>query len=206
MKVRDAQRFHSKSYANRCGGIGCKRLCGAGTVVLNKQSTALNIAATWVFPLAIFLGLPWESYHDKKIRRTLGALLNWLGSPQTALTATVWNYRQTRQCRRRVAAAGMTQDKAWIDAHYGLSCLNQHSIDSDLGPPGDGLLETLTYALFRPLSEFNNANAMSRNLQEEEIDLTKELLSELTFHDSLFDQSHLSHATFLWCEGAKKRG
>lgn len=200
----------------------------------------MNIAATWVFPLAILLGLPFESYHRKKVRKTLAAVSNWLGSPQTALTAAIWNFRQTRDCHRRVRDAGMV--RVWADSYYVLSCFNQFELRLDSRPVAvehlDGevvreeplpdqlvLLQTLVYGLFRPLSRVSvgridlprngnpaipgaielqdlragahrqppqaNGNAVPRLsqeqqrsltiIEEQEIQLTTELLSALAF-------------------------
>ncbi|KAK3323067.1 hypothetical protein B0H66DRAFT_621255 [Apodospora peruviana] len=148
---------------------GCNRLCGSSTVVWNTRPTALNIVATWVFPLSILLGLPFESYHRKKVRRTLAAVSYWLGSPQTSLTAAVWNFRQTRDCHRRVRDASMS--RIWADSYYVLSCFNQFELG--LEEPKKQLpifLRTLVYALFRPLAS-----------RQQEIKLVTELLSALAF-------------------------
>ncbi|KAK3357938.1 hypothetical protein B0T25DRAFT_174432 [Lasiosphaeria hispida] len=128
---------------------GCTTLCPQPTIQWNTPQTALNIAATWIFPLAVLLGLPFEPHHTRKIRRTPGAISNRLGSPQTALTAAVWNFRQTRDCHRRVRDADMNW--VWTDAYYILSCLDQFELG--LGDDGrEEMVGMLMYGLFRPLS------------------------------------------------------
>ncbi|KAM7189190.1 hypothetical protein V8F33_010192 [Rhypophila sp. PSN 637] len=68
---------------------GCVAICGS-EVELQDPRDALSMVATWIFPLAIVLSLPYEAFHRRKFIRTLGATVNWLGSPQTALTATIF--------------------------------------------------------------------------------------------------------------------
>ncbi|KAM7219123.1 hypothetical protein V8F06_005561 [Rhypophila decipiens] len=151
---------------------GCKRICGESTIVFNKTTSIVGILATWVFPLAILLGLPFESHHRHRIRRTLSAIGTWLGTPQTALTASIWNFRSTRECYRRARDAGLRQ-ASWVDAYYLLSCFNQFELKVGsrgdqvrqmIGPEHGGdvnvdrltdeeiFLQTLVYGLFRPLS------------------------------------------------------
>jgi hypothetical protein len=71
-------------------GAGCKKIC-AEHIALKDPQSAMTIAATWIFPLAILLSLHFES----GTRATLAAISNWLGSSQTALTATLFNVVQT---------------------------------------------------------------------------------------------------------------
>uniref|UniRef100_A0A0D2XL35 Uncharacterized protein n=1 Tax=Fusarium oxysporum (strain Fo5176) TaxID=660025 RepID=A0A0D2XL35_FUSOF len=82
---------------------GCEAICG-NPVATYDAPEALSLAANWIFPLAILLNLPYESLHERKISKTLVAVLNWLGSPQTALTATIFNFRQLRESHRRFMA------------------------------------------------------------------------------------------------------
>lgn len=93
---------------------------------------------------------------------------NWLGSPQTSLTATIFNFRQISECQRRVVAAvqsgeegrvagkscrggGTISSSTTCDVYFILSCMNQFEI-----PPAPQLrrkfLEVLIYGLFRPLT------------------------------------------------------
>lgn len=108
------------------------------------------MVATWIFPLAIVLSLPYEAFHDRdKIPRTIGATINWLGSPQTALTATIHNFRQIREAHRRTIRRGRYAE--WNDALYVLTCLNQYEITK----ASDDHLKTLLYGLFRPTVDDN---------------------------------------------------
>ncbi|KAK0741302.1 hypothetical protein B0T18DRAFT_440629 [Schizothecium vesticola] len=127
---------------------GCVALCGPDAQ-LQEPRAALSMVATWIFPLAIALSLPYEQFHNgKKIRRTIAATVNWLGSPQTALTATIHNFRQIREAHRRTTQRRRPSDPTaeWEDALYVLTCLNQYEI-SDISSEH---LATLLYGLFRP--------------------------------------------------------
>jgi hypothetical protein len=108
------------------------------------------MVTTWIFPLAIVLSLPYESLHNSKFRRTATAILNWLGSPQTALTATVFNFRQIREAHRRALVEINNKSKTWNDMYYVLSCLNQFGIPHS-GEERITFLQTLVYALFCPV-------------------------------------------------------
>jgi hypothetical protein len=128
---------------------GCVELCGDKTQ-MNTPESALNMAATWIFPLSILFCLPYESLHTKKWRETMSAVSSWLGSPQTALAATIFNFDQIRICHRQ---AKRLRRNGADDAYYVLSCFNQFQLPkTDGGTQGeDPFLETLVYGLFRPL-------------------------------------------------------
>lgn len=105
---------------------GCVALCGA-EAQLQEPRTALSMVATWIFPLAIVLSLLYDTFHWKdKIIRTIGAAVNWLGSPQTALTATIQNFLQIREVNRRATGRLGPGERwaEWNDALYVLTCLN----------------------------------------------------------------------------------
>ncbi|KAB5560223.1 hypothetical protein GE09DRAFT_962289 [Coniochaeta sp. 2T2.1] len=130
---------------------GCTSICGS-KIELNTAPTSLNIAATWIFPLAILLSLPYDSLHRKKYRKSLEAMSNWLGSPQTSLTATIFNFRQISECQRRVSrgGSGTIRSSTTCDVYFILSCMNQFELPS--APQlRRRFLEVLVYGLFRPL-------------------------------------------------------
>jgi hypothetical protein len=146
---------------------GCTTICG-NKVELNTAPTSLNIAATWIFPLAILLSLPYDSLHRKKYRKSLEALSNWLGSPQTSLTATIFNFRQLSECQRRVVAAvrsgqegrvagksrrgsGTIHSSTTCDVYFILACMNQFELPST-PELRRHFLEVLVYGLVRPLT------------------------------------------------------
>ncbi|OIW31119.1 hypothetical protein CONLIGDRAFT_614585 [Coniochaeta ligniaria NRRL 30616] len=137
---------------------GCTAICG-NKVELNTAPTSLNIAATWVFPLAILLSLPYDSLHRKKYRKSLEAMSNWLGSPQTALTATIFNFRQISECQRRVSrrGSGTISSSTTCDVYFILSCMNQFELPST-PQLRRRFLEVLIYGLFRPLSAGGSAD------------------------------------------------
>jgi hypothetical protein len=126
-------------------------VCGKSLRGTSARST-IELAITWILPFGIFLNLPYDSIHVRKFRTTFGAISNWLGSPQTALTATIFNVTQIRACHRQAKGMG----REWDDAYYVLSCLNQFDIPLR-GPkalPPD-FYNALVFGLFRPLSNAN---------------------------------------------------
>ncbi|KAF4467683.1 hypothetical protein FALBO_5443 [Fusarium albosuccineum] len=127
---------------------GCLEICENRTDLVSTRST-LEMVATWIFPLAIVFNLPYDSIHTRKIWRTIKAVLNWTGSPQTALTHTIWNVRQIRHCHRM---AKSKQNGLWSDAFYVLSCLGQFDITFDDDNLDETFYNALVYGLFRPLS------------------------------------------------------
>ncbi|KAK4445968.1 hypothetical protein QBC34DRAFT_497138 [Podospora aff. communis PSN243] len=175
---------------------GCRAICGSHTQ-LAEPAGALSLTATWVFPLAIIFSLPYEAHRDHKFQNTLKAVLNWLGSAPTALTAILWNVGQIRRCRRRAAG----HDDVIRDAFYVLSCFNQFDLDFLDTPYGGGedgergidrtlLFKTLIYGLFRPRAFVSSD--VKRQLTEKrpagladhdplDILLTRDLLTELAF-------------------------
>jgi hypothetical protein len=149
----------------------------------------MGIATTsnWIFPLNILLTLPFESCHRHKVRRTLAAVSFWLGSPQTALTAAVWNFRQTRRAYRRAREANSDRSD-WMDALFIITVFNQ--FDLKLGKNDQRrreLLEALMYGLFQPLSNDRDGDGDGVHLaticqhHPTEIQMTRELLATLAF-------------------------
>jgi hypothetical protein len=122
------------------------------------------MVATWIFPLAIVLSLPYESLHRFKFRGTAVAVLNWLGSPQTALTATIFNFRQIREAYRR--SKEQDRDPIWNDVYYVITCLNQFKIPDD----DRTFFQTLVYGLCCPAIA---------NRDDEDAELTRDLLSAM---------------------------
>ena len=145
---------------------------------MHTPKDALNIVATWIFPLAIFFSLPYESLHLKKLHGTLSAVSNWLGSPPTAMTATIFNFDQIRKCHRR--STGSTE---WEDSYYVLSCFNQFSLpmQADEDKPNDEkklndkFIKTLVYGLFRP----RKVDADEGHDMKDDIEYTRQLLAML---------------------------
>lgn len=152
---------------------GCEAICG-NPVATYDAPEALSLAANWIFPLAILLNLPYESLHERKISKTLVAVLNWLGSPQTALTATIFNFRQLRESHRRVQRrVNAAQSHLYSAAYFVMCCMNQYdglALVENNGDPAH-MLNILVYGLFRPLS----------GDQSPDVDLTRQLLVTLAF-------------------------
>ncbi|KAK0614395.1 hypothetical protein B0T14DRAFT_539890 [Immersiella caudata] len=147
---------------------GCRKLC---STEMNSPKAVLTITTTWIFPLAILFGLPYDSLHYKKFRGTVSALSNWLGSPQTAITSTIFNFDQIRKCHR-LASKGTPED-----TYYVLSCFNQFTIPMQGSGPevNEQFVTTLIYGLFRPLRD-GPQNFDQKNI---DIEYTKQLLALL---------------------------
>jgi hypothetical protein len=171
---------------------GCNDICSPSTQ-LNLPTTALGLITTWVFPLAILLSLPYESLHKNRFQGTAIATLNWLGTPQTSLTATIYNFQLIKDCLRRAKERNF--DPTWTDLLYILSVFNQYDVPSS-GSAQVQFLEALIYGLYRPVSR-NEANTNT-----DEIALTQELLSELAYQLRMLRRRAViptmaSHAVFL---------
>jgi hypothetical protein len=129
--------------------------------------SALGTVANWIFPLAIVLSLPYESLRRFKFRNTIAAVLNWLGSPATALTATIFNFSQIREAHRRSKEHG--RDEIWTDLYYIVTCLNQFKIPQAI-EENRLWFKSLSYGLFCPVVASDG---------EEDAQLLRELLSAL---------------------------
>lgn len=170
---------------------GCKAICNDPTDWYWDQNPTLSlgIISNWVLPiLGLLVMLPYDSLHRRNARapwyhgrvaRTLGALLNWLGSPQTALTATLFNIHQIRKCYLETNPAGVAADSnqqpAKKDAYYVLSALGQFRF-RDPDRPDERLLGALVYGLFRPVME----GTREEDAAEARVK-AKELLQEMAF-------------------------
>ncbi|KAK3684191.1 hypothetical protein B0T22DRAFT_271380 [Podospora appendiculata] len=184
---------------------GCREVCGnpIDWYLTEQAQTSVSIVANWVLPiLALIASLPFDSLHGRtptskwhqgRVLQTTKTLLNWLGSPPTALTATLHNIHQMRQCKRFVFFKGGTHEMASNahtkrNAYYVLSCVNQF----ELPPAPDGahaaLVENLVYGLFRPMEDTRLPPPRRRQEGTEEDKrrkraalLTRELLEALAF-------------------------
>jgi hypothetical protein len=153
----------------------------------------LGIVSNWILPiLALLAALPYDSLHGRigneplhqsRVLKTLGALNNWIGSPQTAMTATLFNLHQMRKCLRETIAFGSgivsgteTYSAEKMNAYYVLSCVGQFRL------PGIGeaeFLSALSYGLFRPMVALNQAEPATGNARAQE--WTEQLLEEMAF-------------------------
>ena len=114
----------------------------------------MSSIANWIFPLSILLNLPYESLHSQKVSKTLTTLLNWLGSPQTALTATIFNFRQIRKAHRRLFQVPNTnRTHLHSAAFFVLCCINQFDgLALQQGGRPRRMLRLVVQGLVRPLS------------------------------------------------------
>jgi hypothetical protein len=125
----------------------------------------LGIVSNWIIPiLALLAALPYDSLHRRndgafwyqgRVMKTMGALVNWIGSPQTALTATLFNIHQIRKCFHATEASGegVSGDRDLqplkTHAYYVLCCIGQFKlkeVDAEF-------LRVLTYGLFMPICD-----------------------------------------------------
>lgn len=133
---------------------GCVALCNRDNdkAQLAELTFALNMVTTWIFPLAIVLSLPYDSLHSDRFIGTATALLNWLGSPQTALTATIFIFQQIRKAHQWAKHSLRREDRPlWEDVYYVISCLNQFDVTSHVSSNNGDLFQVLVYGLFRPI-------------------------------------------------------
>lgn len=145
---------------------GCKAICEDPIDPIDwywtsDTSLTLGIISNWVLPIiALLAALPFDTQSGgttkdrtkarfTAARNTAAAVYNWLGSPQTALTATFFNIHQMRKCLDAARLSGNgALDK---DAYYVLCCIGQFELPAD----DEGLtcfLESLAYGLFKPTS------------------------------------------------------
>ncbi|KAK3360564.1 hypothetical protein B0T25DRAFT_496507 [Lasiosphaeria hispida] len=155
---------------------GCLAICG-NPIAFYEPQRALSLASNWIFPLAILLNLPWESLHRQKLSKTLVTALNWLGSPQTALTAIIFNFHQLRDAYRRTPVNSFLWH-LYSAAYYVLYCVDQFDGLTLVNADAAGAsarpapaLEVLMYGLFRPLSKD----------PDPDVRLTNQLLVTLAF-------------------------
>lgn len=150
--------------------------------------TAFAILTTWVLPvIALFSSLPFDSSPSKRKRRFVEAFTNWIGSPQAALTSTMFNIHIIRECNKRAAGSPLI----YRDVYYVLSCINQyvypsyvekqvkrHRYLSETTTQLRALQRTrdevLLYGLFRPLNQSIKGCPEEHDLLE-----TKKLISNL---------------------------
>lgn len=148
---------------------GCQAVCKDPTdwYWTQNPTLALGIISNWVLPIiASLAALPYDSVHKRarsqpwyrgRVIRTMAALLNWLGSPQTALTATIFNIHQTRKCLQGVGELDFNDNMLQSykrDAYYILSAIGQFKLQ-DPDNPDQRFITALVYGLFRPLTVDN---------------------------------------------------
>ncbi|KAK1749887.1 hypothetical protein QBC47DRAFT_354353 [Echria macrotheca] len=127
---------------------GCKAICEDPVDWYwdSDPDMTLGIISNWILPIiALLAALPYDSGRGglRHVVRTLAEVRNWLGSPQTALTATFFSIHQMRRCRARARTVNQK------DAYYVLYCIGQFELPLD----SNCFLEALSYGLFRPIYE-----------------------------------------------------
>jgi hypothetical protein len=162
-------------------------------------TATLGIVSNWILPiLALLAALPYESLHRRndgaywyqgRVARTISALFVWIGSPQIALTATLFNIHQIRKCFHATAASGegiagsTALQPLKKDAYYVLCCIGQFK-HSEMDRR---FLKTLTCGLFMPicdvtLGEGGHADgSVDEAIQDKTTRWTRELLQLMAF-------------------------
>ena len=125
---------------------GCQMLCGSGPQYYPWSQIAATIT-TWVLPvIGILLQAPYES---NEFRKTLYALVRWIGSPIVSLSYILWNIKVIGKCamlsdmstsfivqgkaREQVESAQhMDKMRDMRDSLYILSVMNQYSVKSSI--------------------------------------------------------------------------
>lgn len=170
---------------------GCKVICEdpIDWYWASDISLTLGIVSNWILPIiALLAALPYDSAHGRngeksryrcrlsRARKTIWELLNWLGSPQTALTATFFNIHQIRVCLdaaksskpgiplqrpQRAHDTELQHDLQSLekDAYYVLCCIGQFK----LPPNTNRFAEILVYGLFKPICNRRSAVEDDRN-------------------------------------------
>lgn len=174
---------------------GCRTLCEDPTDFYwtSNVGLTLGIIANWILPiLALLAALPYDSHHGRVVRapihqsrvlKTLGALNNWVGSPQTAMATTLFNIHQMRLCVRETfpVGSGFSGDDGLSsikrDAYYVLSCVNQFRLAKYDDPE---FMNALTYGLFRPMVARDAAEPDRGDARATE--WTEQLVREMAFH------------------------
>ena len=152
---------------------GCRMLCGSGVQYYPWSQITATIT-TWVLPvIGILLQAPYES---NEFRKTLWALVRWIGSPIASLSYILWNIRVTGKCAflfdmstsrdmdfaepREQEAAEDARDVQKVrdvrdmrDSLYILSVMNQYITKSPIDP--EKAITILRVALFADITTPN---------------------------------------------------
>lgn len=181
--------------------IGCKLLCGESVdwYWASDITLTLGIVSNWILPiLALLAALPYDSLHRRnegdhwyhgRVAKTIGVLLVWIGTPQTALTATLFNIHQIRKCFHATEPSGkgiagsIALQPLKKDAYYVLSCIGQFK----LSKVDEIFLKTLIYGLFMPICDVtvgeggHVGSEADQAIRKRSTEWTRELLQQLAF-------------------------
>ncbi|MCJ1425193.1 hypothetical protein MMC29_003081 [Sticta canariensis] len=124
---------------------GCRTLCGSGVQYYHWSQIAATIT-TWVLPIiGTLLQAPYEG---NEFRKTLYALIRWIGSPIASLSYILWNIKVTGKCALLSDMSTLAnldsrdeesdQPKKNMlemrDSLYILSVMNQYTVKSPIDP------------------------------------------------------------------------
>jgi hypothetical protein len=180
---------------------GCKIICGTSVdwYWASDINLSLGIISNWVLPiLALLASLPYDSLHRRndgaywyqgRVMKTIGTLSNWIGSPQTALTATLFNIHQIRKCFHATEPSGngisgrTDLQPLKRDAYYILCCIGQFRLSG----LDEEFLKTLIYGLFTPICNLTvgeggeEGDDSDRIIRRKTQRWTRELLQQMSF-------------------------
>lgn len=179
---------------------------------------SLGIISNWILPfLALLAAFPFDSIHKShgrfcwnkrpgRFRGTLLALVNWIGSPQLALTAILFSIHQNVVCSRDATRDAsnnvptldrdliemqpggnarvqlmMKQTQARKNAYYVVSCMSQYKLQHIRNPE---FLNLLIYGLITPFNvrrvdPEHNETPLEREKREKAQQWTTELLQAM---------------------------
>ncbi|MCJ1422747.1 hypothetical protein MMC29_000627 [Sticta canariensis] len=123
---------------------GCQKLCGSGTQYYPWGQIAGTIT-TWVLPIiGLLLQAPYES---NEFRKTLYALVRWLGSPIASQSYILWNIKVIGKCAilsdmsvfyslniAKLELEDAERARDIRDSLYILSVMNQYTVKSPIDP------------------------------------------------------------------------
>lgn len=173
---------------------GCREVCGSSSDP-NDVLKAFQILTTWVLPaVALLSQLPYESLSGKKWKN-LEALFNWVGSPASALTTTIFNIHMIRKARH---TAGQRLEKK--NAYYVLSCMNQYEYRHDGGDKDFDLKrdKALLYGLLRPIAEDREGNPLEEANAYGIMETPRDIVRLQALLDNLAFQLRLQRRKAVW--------
>lgn len=110
---------------------GCQKLCGTGVRYYAWSQISTTIT-TWVLPImGTFLQAPFEGNH---FRKTMCAIVRWVGSPIASLSYILWNIKIIGKCALLSDMSTLFKDylrddhaQEMRDSLYILSVMNQYT-------------------------------------------------------------------------------
>ncbi|KAF2816347.1 uncharacterized protein BDZ99DRAFT_407064 [Mytilinidion resinicola] len=143
-----------RNFSTQATFEGCEALCGHGTDFYPWATSSATIT-TWILPvIGMILQAPFES---NAFRRTMLAILRWLGSPMSSLSYILWNIKVSGKCALIVdmsvpydnSVPNKESDFAHIrDSFYLLMTMNQYTMNDRASSrkSSEGLLRIVLFS------------------------------------------------------------